>query len=72
MPLLADWTNGSPEIKRCSKRSTASRFRCWPFFRPAPDEAIVLRDVITKGTSHRAENRRPLAIDRGRQRTAMQ
>jgi thiol:disulfide interchange protein len=50
VPLLADWTDGSQEIKEMLSALESNSIPVVAIF-PAdrPDEAIVLRDLITQG-----------------------
>src|SRR5262249_55617360 len=50
VPLLADWTDGSPEIKDMLSKLESNSIPVVAIF-PAdrPNEAIVLRDLISQG-----------------------
>jgi thiol:disulfide interchange protein len=50
VPLLADYTDGSPEIKEMLASLQSKSIPLLAIFpADAPDRPIVLRDVITKG-----------------------
>ena len=50
VPLLADWTDGSPEIKAALDSLHSNSIPVLAFY-PAghPEEVLVLRDLVTKG-----------------------